>query len=676
MKQLLLLVVLSSVASAAPFTPSPVLRYEPTPQELLDDCRGAKRRAESALEAVARMPAGSRSFDNTPWALDQIGADLSDQTASDTFLKYVSVSSATREAGNVCETLLGQFSVDMYSREDLYRALKEYAAKGEALTGESKRLVDKQLLDFKRSGLELPKEKRREIVDLRKKLVELEATFGKNINEYKDFALFDLAELEGLPEDFVARLEKVDGKYKVGLDYPDFFPFMENSTNPAARRVMEGKFNDRATLQNLPVLKDVLALRLKAARQLGYPTHASFVLEDRMAKDPKTVAAFITRLRKKVKVLGTDELEVLKALKVVFEGRASDGKFNAWDWRFYDNQLKKAKYSVDNQKIKEYFPADHVTEQMLVVYQKLLGLKYRQIVDAATWHPDVKLYEITDAAGGEPIAYFYLDLFPREGKYKHAAAFSMITGRVMPDGRYQKPVSSMVANFAKSTKDRPSLLTHDEVETFFHEFGHIMHQTLTKARYGRFSGSATARDFVEAPSQMLENWVWDREVLQSLSGHYLDRSKPLPAELLNKMLAAKNVNSGLVTLRQLLFGSVDQLYHGNPPADTTKAYARLAAEVSMIPMSPGTHPEASFGHLMGYDSGYYGYMWSKVYAEDMYSLFKEGGALNPQLGRRYRTEILEKGSSRDEMESLKAFLLREPNEAAFLESIGLKPAKS
>ncbi len=676
MKQLLLLVVLSSVASAAPFTPSPVLRYEPTPQELLDDCRGAKRRAESALEAVARMPAGSRSFDNTPWALDQIGADLSDQTASDTFLKYVSVSSATREAGNVCETLLGQFSVDMYSREDLYRALKEYAAKGEALTGESKRLVDKQLLDFKRSGLELPKEKRREIVDLRKKLVELEATFGKNINEYKDFALFDLAELEGLPEDFVARLEKVDGKYKVGLDYPDFFPFMENSTNPAARRVMEGKFNDRATLQNLPVLKDVLALRLKAARQLGYPTHASFVLEDRMAKDPKTVAAFITRLRKKVKVLGTDELEVLKALKVVFEGRASDGKFNAWDWRFYDNQLKKAKYSVDNQKIKEYFPADHVTEQMLVVYQKLLGLKYRQIVDAATWHPDVKLYEITDAAGGEPIAYFYLDLFPREGKYKHAAAFSMITGRVMPDGRYQKPVSSMVANFAKSTKDRPSLLTHDEVETFFHEFGHIMHQTLTKARYGRFSGSATARDFVEAPSQMLENWVWDREVLQSLSGHYLDRSKPLPAELLNKMLAAKNVNSGLVTLRQLLFGSVDQLYHGNPPADTTKAYARLAAEVSMIPMSPGTHPEASFGHLMGYDSGYYGYMWSKVYAEDMYSLFKEGGALNPQLGRRYRTEILEKGSSRDEMESLKAFLLREPNEDAFLESIGLKPAKS
>ena len=678
MKHALLLLVLSSVASAAstPFIPAPTLRYEPTASELVEDCRSAKKRAESALEAVVRMPASNRTFDNTPAALDQIASDLSDSTASDTFLKYVSISSSVRDAGNECETLLGQFSVDMYSREDLYKALKEYASQGEALTGESKRLVDKELLDFKRSGLELTKEKRQEVTVLRKKLVELEATFGKNINEFKDFATFDQSELGGLPEDFVARLEKIDGRYKVGLDYPDYFPFMENSSNPAARRVMEGKFNDRAARLNLSVLQDVLTLRRKAAKLLGYPTHAHFVLEDRMAKDPKIVASFITRLRKKLQILGADELEVLKSLKFVFEGKASDGRFSAWDWRYYDNQLKKAKYAVDNQKIKEYFPADYVTEQMLAVYQKLLGLKFRQVTDGATWHPDVKLFEITDAAGGEPIAYFYLDLFPREGKYKHAAAFSMITGRRLPDGRYQKPVSSMVANFNKSTKDRPSLLTHDEVETFFHEFGHIMHQTLTKARFGRFSGSATARDFVEAPSQMLENWVWDGEVLQALSGHYLDHSKKLPNELLGKMLAAKNVNSGLVNLRQLLFGSVDQLYHGTPPSDTTAAYARLAADISMIPTTPGTHPEASFGHLMGYDSGYYGYMWSKVYAEDMFSRFKADGVLNPVLGRRYRTEILERGSSRDEMESLKAFLGREPNEDAFLESIGLKPGKS
>jgi Zn-dependent oligopeptidase len=588
------------------------------------------------------------------------------------------VSSDVRNAGNECETLLGQFSVDMYAREDLYRALKDYVAKGEPLSGEAKRLVEKELLDFKRSGLELPKQTREEITALRKKLVQLEADFGKNINEYKDFAIFGASELDGLPEDFVSRLEKVGVQYKVGLDYPDYFPFMENSQNPAGRRTMEGKFNNRASLQNLPILKEVLSLRLKAARLLGYATHAHFVLEDRMAKDPKTVAAFAARLRGKLKVLGADELAVLKSLKFAFEGKDSDGTFNAWDWRFYDNQLKKAKYSVDSQKIKEYFPADLVTEQMLAVYQKLLGLKFRKIEDAALWHTDVKLYEITDAAGdagGEPIAYFYMDLFPRDGKYKHAAAFSLLTGRALPEGRYQKPVSSMVANFNKPTKDAPSLLTHDEVETFFHEFGHIMHQTLTKARYARFAGSATARDFVEAPSQMLENWVWDADIVGSLSGHYQDRSKKLPKELLDKMLAAKNVNSGLVHLRQLLFGSVDQNYHGVPPSDTTVAYSRLAKDVAMIPTSPGTHPEASFGHLMGYDAGYYGYLWSKVYAEDMFSKFKAGGVLNPVLGRQYRVEILERGSSRDEMESLKAFLGREPDEDAFLESIGLKPGK-
>ncbi|MBI3288175.1 MAG: Zn-dependent oligopeptidase [Elusimicrobia bacterium] len=672
----LILLLVSASAGAAQFLPAPTLNYERSPQALMENCRAAKKRAESALEAVARLPAGARTFENTPWALDRAGADLSDETASDTFLKYVSLSSPVREAANECETLLGQFSVDVYAREDLYRAIKEYAAKDEALTGESKRLLEKELLDFKRSGLELPKERRKAILDLRKKLVELESAFGKNINEYKDFALFSKEQLDGLPEDFVNRLEKVDGKYKVGLDYPDYFPFMENAADSAARRVLEAKFNDRAAIQNLPILTEVLALRLKAARLLGYPTHAHYILEDRMAKDPKTVAAFIARLRKKLKILGGDELETLKSLKFVFEGRASDGVFHAWDWRYYDNQLKKTKFSVDSQKIKEYFPADYVTEQMLDVYQKLLGVKFRRVENASLWHPDVKLFEISDAAGGEPFAYFYMDLFPREGKYKHAAAFSLITGRQMTDGRYQKPVSSIVANFNKPTSDRPSLLTHDEVETFFHEFGHIMHQTLTRARYARFSGSATARDFVEAPSQMLENWVWDADVLQSLSGHYQDRSKKLPKELLNKMLAAKNVNSGLINLRQLLFGAVDQSYHGVPPKDTTAAYARLMSDVSMIPMSPGTHPEASFGHLMGYDSGYYGYLWSKVYAEDMFSRFKAEGVLNPVLGKRYRAEILEPGSSRDEMDSIKAFLGREPAEDAFLDSIGLKPGKS
>lgn len=671
MRHALALLLLSLSAAAAPFTPSERLRFDAAPADILASCRGAKKRAETALAQIASLPPTARTFDNTPWALDRALAELSDATASDSFLKYVSVSSSVRAAGNECETLLGQFDAETFAREDLYAALKSYAARGERLSGEDARLLERQLRDFRRAGLELPKERRAAVLALRKELVELEARFSRNINEYKDHAAFEPSQLAGLPEDFVARLEREGGKLKVGLDYPDYFPFMDNARDAGARKILEGKFNNRAMPDNLPILDEVLAKRQEAARLLGYKTHAHFVIETRMAKDPGTVRDFLARLTKRLKPLGLEERETLVALKRVFEGRASDGRLNAWDWRFYDNQLRKAKYAVDAQKVREYFPADLVTEQMLSVYQTVLGLKFRRVQDAAVWHPEVTLYEIVDAASGATIAHFYMDLYPREGKYKHAAAFSLISGRDLPAQGYQRPVSAMVANFDKATPARPSLLTHDEVETFFHEFGHIMHQTLTKARYARFSGTATARDFVEAPSQMLENWVWDAEVLKALSGHYKDRSKKLPKELLDSMLAAKNADSGLIHLRQLLFGSVDLLYHTSPPKDTTAAYGRLMRDIALIPMSDGAHPQASFGHLMGYDAGYYGYLWSKVYAEDMASVFRREGFLNPMTGRRYRTEILEKGSTRDEMDSLKAFLGREPNEDAFLESIGL-----
>lgn len=665
----------SALAQAAPFTPDAALNFNRTPQELTAHCAAAKSNAETALKKIVAIPDASRTFDNSVAAIDRALFDLSDEAASDVFLEQVAVSSAVRDAGNACDVLLSQFDVDVYSREDLYKAVTAYAAKKEPLTGEDARLLDKTLLDFKRSGLELPAQTRDQVRDLRKRIAKLEADFGKNIDEDQSFVLFSSAELAGLPDDFVAKLPRVGGLYKVGVDYPTYFPFMENATDPAARRRLEERFDDRAAAANLPIFKETLALRLKAAKLLGYPSHAAFAIEPNMAKTPETVNAFLARLRGKLTPPGHEELEVLQAFKRALEGRASDGVIHAWDWRYYDNILHKTKYQVDSERVREYFPADLVVEQMLGVYQKMLGLHFREIPDGATWYPDVKLYEITDASGGAPIGYFYMDLFPREGKYSHAAAFNLITERRLADGSVRKPVSAIVANLDKPSADRPSLLDHEEVETIFHEFGHIMHQTLSKTKYGRFSGSNVARDFVEAPSQMLENWVWDPEVLQSLSGYYKDHSKKLPKDLLDKMLAAKNADVSLVNLRQLLFGIVDMDYHSaHPPSDTTKEYARVMAAVSLIPMTPGTHPEASFGHLMGgYDAGYYGYLWSKVYAQDMYSVFKAKGLLNPEIGRRYRTEILERGSSRDEMVSLKAFLGRAPNEDAFLESIGLKP---
>ena len=253
-------------------------------------------------------------------------------------------------------------------------------------------------------------------------------------------------------------------------------------------------------------------------------------------------------------------------------------------------------------------------------------------------------------------------------------------GRQLPDGSFQKPVAAIVANFPKPAPGQPSLLrhgVHEDVETLFHEFGHIMHQTLTKARHGRFSGASTlgdsAQDFVEAPSQMLENWVWDANILRSLSGRYDDPAQKIPADLVSRMIAAKTIDSGIHNLRQLMFARADMTYHAKSSVqDTTAVWAQTMRDVLLIPMTAGTHPEASFAHIMdGYDAGYYGYLWSEVYAADMFSLFQERGLLDPIMGRRYREEILEPGSSRDEAASLRRFLGREPNDRAFLRQLGL-----
>jgi thimet oligopeptidase len=667
-----------ALSASAAVNPSQRLDFTRAPKDLTEHCAAAKKRAEVRLTELLSLSQASRSFANTPAALDEIVGDLYDETGSDTFSKYVSLSSSTRDAANDCETLLGQFGVEIFTREDLYKAVLAYADKKEKLTGEDAKLLKKQLLDFKRSGVALPTYQRERVKAIRRKLVQLEADFGKNLNEVKDFGLFTRAELEGLPDDFIARLKREGEQYKVTVDYPDYYPFMDNAKDANARRRLEALFNNRAYPVNEPLLKEVLALRQEAAKLLGYKNHAAFIQEERMAKNPQTVNAFLARLVKRLRPLGQKELAAMVELKDKELGAASDHKIHAWDWRYYDNMMLKSR-AVDKEKIKEYFPMETVTRGMLDVYQKLLGVKFREVEDAAEtarWHPEAKLYEISDAADGQVLAYFYMDLFPREGKYKHAAAFDIIHGRRLPDGTYQKPVSAMVANFNKPSPGKPSLLKHgsrEEVETYFHEFGHIMHQTLTKASHGRFSGSNTARDFVEAPSQMLENWVWDAGVVSSLSGRYDAPDQKLPKELLEKMLAVKNLNVGLKTLRQLLFGTVDMHYHTRGAEDPTAIWARHQKEVMLVPATPGTHAEASFGHLMGYDAGYYGYLWSQVYADDMFSVFEREGLLNPAIGGRYRTEILERGSARDESASLRSFLGREPNEEAFLKHIGLGP---
>jgi len=637
-------------------------------------CADAKAKAEDRLQALAKVK--DPTFRAAFVEFQDIQGDLDEETSVPLFLRHVSSDKAVRDAGLACDNDISKYYVEVFTRPELYSVMRAAADRAEPVSGEDARLVEKTILDFKRSGLDLPPADREKLKAIRQRIVELSNQFETEVAETKDFALFTREQMRGVPADMLARLEKEGDRFKVTLDYPDYMPFMDNAEDPGARRTLESKFNLRGGEKNKKTLAQVLKLRDEAAKLLGYRNHAEYVLEERMAGRPEAVFAFESRLRDKLKLKAGPELKTLLELKKADEGKKSDGILHVYDWRYYHNKLMRTRYSVDKQALREYFPTDRVIEQMLGIYQEALGVRFAEVTPAEAWHPDVKLFEVRDSRTGVAYGRFYMDLYPREGKYKHAAAFSLVRGRLLPDGSYRKSISSIVANFDKPTPEMPSLIPHDEVETLFHEFGHIMHQVLTRAKYPRFSGTAVARDFVEAPSQMFENWVWKEGILERVSGHYKDRSKKLPKELIAKMIAAKNVDAGLKYLRQNFFGTYDMTLHTQAVEDTTELYAKLQKDVSLVEMTPGTLPEASFTHLMGYDAGYYGYLWAEVFAQDMFSRFQNEGLTNEKVGRDLRKWILEAGGSREESESLKGFLGREPDEDAFMADIGLtsKPA--
>jgi metallopeptidase MepB len=356
--------------------------------------------------------------------------------------------------------------------------------------------------------------------------------------------------------------------------------------------------------------------------------------------------------------------------------------------RYYDRLLLEQKYQLDAQKIAEYFPLKHTIDGMLKIFEKLFGLDFVEVTDESknVWHEDAKQYRVYNEKVGDAeqtfVGWLYLDLHPREGKYGHAANFNLQPGFNGTDGKRHYPATALVCNFSKPTETKPSLLKHDEVVTLFHELGHGIHDLVSITEYARFHGTNTVRDFVEAPSQMLENWCWTVSELTSLSSHY-ETGEKIPKEMVENIIRTKNVNAALFNLRQLHFAFFDMKMHNPAKAgdveklNPSEEYNRLRTEITLLDPPQGMgddfgHGEATFGHLMGgYDAGYYGYLWSQVFSTDMfYTAFKKA-PMDPEQGRRYRHTVLEKGGSRDEMESLKEFLGREPNSDAFFEDLGL-----
>ena len=646
--------------------------------------RAALHHAETAVNGIEAIPGRERTFKNTIAALDDIYGRLEIDTNMIRFMPYVSTDPDERDAGERAEQDVVDWLIDLEKREALYDAVRAYAARASGLTATQQRLLDHTLRDFRRAGMTLPTEKRAELTAIRKELNKLSIEFDKNIREDETTVPLGRAELAGLPDEYFENpsLRTSGDLYVVDVSYPQFNPVMDYCQIEQTRHKMWLAYKRRGGTGNVRVIEQILELRARAAALLGYDHPADYEIEIKMARNADAVVEFYRKLRPLVRKKALRDLEELVAAKRRHTGKR-DVKIYPWDTNFYLNRIKKAKYAVDTELVREYFPLDAVLDGLFSITQNLYGLEYRDVTARARsqgrplWHEDARLYEVWDKATGEMLGEFYLDLHPRPNKYGHAAQWGLVQHKVWSDGSVSLPVAALVCNFAEPRADRPSLMSHDEVETFFHEFGHCLHTILSESKYYRFSGTSVERDFVEAPSQMFENWVWDADVLATFARHY-KTGKPFPDDLLDGMIAARYLGSGMAAERQFFYGLYDLKCHldATGDIDTTQLGMDLwdpaGENVELYDPVPETYFQAAFGHLTGYQAGYYGYQWSLVYACDMFQRFKELGMLLPDAGMYDRRKILSRGGTTDGMNLVRDYLGREPTMDAYLKHLGLE----
>ena len=671
-------------SSAAPTT-SPVVSASAVGGETAaadSPVAAALARADEAVTAIVSVPDGQRTFQNTVGAIDDLVARIELDTNMTMFMTYVSTDAAQREAGRKATEAVESWLIDLLKREDLYSAVKAYADTRPRLSGEEKRLLSYVMRDFRRAGMALPAQRRQRLKEMQKEISRLQIEFEQNIDEDETAVLLTRDELAGMPDDYFENpsLKRSGDVCLVRTSAPQIFPVWDHCTNEATRKKVWLAWKRRGGMKNVAVLEKILKLRAGAAQLIGYRHVADYEIEIKMAKNADNVKAFYAKLRPLVRAKAAKDYDELVEAKRSHTG-APDAELYPWDTWFYANRLRKTKYAVDAQRVREYFPLERVVEGLFFITQSLYGLEYREITERAAsqgrplWHEDVRLFEVWDKASGGKLGEFYIDLLPRENKYGHAAQWGLAQHKLWSDGTVTRPLAALVCNFTEPTPEKPSLLTHDEVETFFHEFGHCLHTILSEAHYWRFAGTSVQRDFVEAPSQMFENWVWDADVLRSFARHY-QTGEPFPDSLLEGMMRARHLGSGLLAEHQFYYGLVDLTYHTSQDGnvDTTKIQAELFPEIELFDAVPETYYQAAFGHLAnpGYVAGYYGYQWSLVYACDMFQRFKELGMLSPQAGRYYREKILARGGTIDGMDLLKDYLGREPRMDAYLRHLGLE----
>jgi thimet oligopeptidase len=650
--------------------------FETTPAAIHESVSNTIARANVWLDVVGEQDPARATFGSTVKILDDVfyQANLTGNRLG--LIKETSTNAALRDAATEGIKVFQEWAVSLDYREDVYAVVKAAAAKNPTLTGEDAKLFAETLRDYRRAGLELPKDQRAEVERLRKELTRLVTDFDSNITKARAPVKFTRAELDGVPEDFLnlKGIKTGEDEFTVLANVTfHYTTVMENARREDTRRKLETARDQLAMAENVPLLQRILALRQRIAQQLGYASWADFQVEPKMAKTAAAAREFCQNLTRGLQPKFDAELREFAALKAKDTGDPN-AQIHLWDWRYYHNRLKKEKFAVDSEQLRAFFPYDKVLYGMFAIYQHVFGIVIEKVEPPYQWADDLQLYAVADAATAEPLGLLYLDMFPREGKYNHFAQFGLIEGKRLAGGKYQRPTVALICNFPTPQPDKPSLLTHRDVETLFHEFGHALHSIFTRANYARFSGTSVPRDFVEAPSQMLENWVWDKRVLDSFAAHYADPSRKIPQEILSQLKAADLATKGTFYRRQMSFALMDLALHTDPKAaaDPVKLSNQVLGDV-FLPMPEGTAFIAYFGHITGYDAAYYGYGWADAIAADLATVFEKAphGYFDADAGRRLRREIYEPGDSRDVTVSIQKFLGRAQSLEPFLKTLGL-----
>lgn len=648
--------------------------YEPAFRSALDEAR-------KEIDEICNNP-NEPDFKNTVEALEISGEKLNIVSAAFFNLLHAETNDNMQQTAQTVSPLLSEFSNDVRLNPVLFQRVKSVYENREKfdLNPEQLRLLEKSYRNFSKNGANLPDDKKEKLREIDKQLSKLSLDFSQNVlAETNDFELHltDENDLAGLP-DFVIEqaAHEAESREKTGwiftLQAPSYIPFMTYADNRELRKTLSLAYGKRAFQDNEhnneEIVKSISKLRLERAQLLGYKTHADFVLEERMAKSPKTVKDFLNDLLSKSKHFGERDVNELKKF-----AKNTDGldDLQKWDHAYYAEKLKKQKFNFSEEELKPYFSLEKVIDGIFITAQKLYGLKFKERNDIDKYHEDVKVYEILNRDDHHQ-GLFYADFFPRKGK-KAGAWMTEFRGQSNVDENMKRPHISIVCNFTKPGKDKPSLLTFNEVTTLFHEFGHSLHGMLADTEYESLSGTNVYYDFVELPSQFMENFCYEREVLEMFAHHY-QTGEVIPQQLIEKVRKAANYMEGYQTVRQLSFGLLDMAWHGEEKLDVSSVSEyeqKVFDRTDLYPSVAGNNMSVSFSHIFsgGYSSGYYSYKWSEVLDADAFAYFKEAGIFNPEVSDKFR-HLLESGGSVDPMELYVKFRGRKPDNSALLKRAG------